>query len=715
MIIDPPIGTGDRIRAKLHGVGWYATLRMGVLKGVRFLTVRWFRKQQRKRSYRVDREALAAALDTTPDQLDRVMERLKTALGSRLPFDPAQMPAVRTYYREQAPGELAALLESADQVCNHVFDLLGSGPVSLGEPIDWHRDFKSGYRWDSGMYYADIPHRQGNGVDIKVPWELSRGHHLVLLAQAARLTGEEKYAGECMAQMTEWIEANPPGYGVNWACPMDVAIRAVNWLWALALMVDCPLVANAWLSDVVATLVAHGRFVMDNLELRDDGVTANHYLANLVGLLYLGLCLKEVCEAEGWREFAVRELVREMDRQVLGDGLHFESSVSYHRLVAECFLSSAALCRRHGVRLPPGFHRRLERMCEVVAGYTKPNGLAPQIGDGDNGRLHIVTGYGHRDVRDHRHLLGLGAWCFNRAEWRAAAGPSWIEGLWFGAEPGTAPTPAAASSGSVAFPVGGFYILRRERNYLLVNCNPPGTNGVGTHKHNDLLSVELHIGGEDILVDPGCFLYTSDPQAYNRFRSTRAHSTVTVDQAEQNRLIPGKLFCLHPDSRVQVLQWEPGGPVERLVAEHDGYERLSLPVRHRREIVVDWSHETWQVTDRLTPRDDRPLSHHVEWTLTFAPHCSLLPARSGWRLSTPSQRLWLEGPRLLSGGKVIDPVPHIQEGLVAPQYGQVQHAPVLRWSWDGVLPVESRVSILRAGQDGAGSSEADAGTWQLNA
>lgn len=703
MIIDPPIGTGDRIRAKLHGVGWYAMLRMGLLKGIRFLGWRWNGNRPVRRSYRVDREALAAALDTTSDQLDRVMERLKADLGGRLPFDPVQMPAVRTYYREQATDELAEVVESAERVCNHLFDLLGSGPVSMGDPIDWHRDVKSGYRWDSTAYFADIPHGQGNGVDIKVPWELSRGHHLVLLAQAAQLTGEEKYARECISQMTAWIEANPPGYGVNWACPMDVAIRAVNWLWALALMADQPLVTTRWLSEVIASLVSHGRFLMENLEVRDDGVTANHYLANVVGLLYLGLCLKEVHEAGRWREFAVRALVREMDRQVLPDGVHFESSVSYHRLVAECFLSSAALCRRHGVDLPPPFHHRLEKMCEVVAGYTKPNGLAPQIGDGDDGRLHMLTGYGHRDVRDHRHLLGLGAWYFNRAEWRAAAGPFWIEGLWFGADARTGPTPAAASSGTIAFPAGGFYILRHERNYLLVNCNPPGTNGVGTHKHNDLLSVELHIGGEDILVDPGCFLYTSDPQAYNRFRSTRAHSTVTVDQAEQNRLIPGTLFCLHPDSRVQVLQWEPGGPVDRLVAEHDGYERLSHPVRHRREIFVDRLNETWQVIDRLTARDDRALSHHLEWTWMFAPHCSLLPARSGWHVVTPLQRLWFEGPQVSSGGRAIDPVPHLEEGLVAPQYGQAQPAPVLRWSWDGVLPVESRVSIVRVGRDEAGS------------
>jgi hypothetical protein len=301
--------------------------------------------------------------------------------------------------------------------------------------------------------------------------------------------------------MTSWIEANPTGCGVNWACPMDVAIRAVNWLWALALLAGSPLMTEVWLTEVLASLVAHGRFLMDNLEVRDDGVTTNHYLADLVGLLYLGLCLKEVHDAEGWKAFALRELVREMDRQVLADGAHYESSLSYHRLVTEMFLSSAVLCRCHGLELPPTFHDRLEKMCEFVQGYTKPNGLAPQIGDGDNGRLHILTGYGHADVRDHRHLLAVGAVLFDRPDWWSASGPSWVEGLWFGGLRCAAwrREPVSAQSGSRAFPEAGLYILRGRADYALLNCNPLGSRGVGTHKHNDLLAVEMHLGGKIFL------------------------------------------------------------------------------------------------------------------------------------------------------------------------------------------------------------------------
>jgi hypothetical protein len=704
MTNDSSIDLSERIRSKIRSVGLSATLRMGISKAMRPLVSKWHRLQVSRHPYRINRDELAAALGSSSSDVLSVAARIGDELNRRLPVAPGDMPAIRSLYQQRAPGLLEATIESADRVCNHVFDLLGSGPVALGDAMDWHRDFKSGYRWNPDLCFLDIAHGEEAGVDIKVPWELSRGHHLVLLAQTALLTGDKKYSGECVAQMSDWIVANPAGYGVNWACPMEVAIRAVNWLWALALVTESPDVSDSWMADVLAALIAHGRFLMTNLEVRDDGVTTNHYLADVVGLLYLGLCLKEVRDAGRWQAFAVRELVREMDRQVLPDGVHYESSLSYHRLVTEMFLSSAVLCRRHGAELPPAFCDRLAKMCAFVEGYTKPNGLAPQVGDGDNGRLHILTGYGLHDIRDHRHLLAVGGVFFDREDWRATAGDRQVEGLWFGGLQQTAcwaEEREPALHRSVAFPEGGFYILRGQDDSVLFNCNPPGTSGVGTHKHNDLLSLEMHLGGEDILVDPGCFLYTSDPQAYNRFRRTAYHSTVRVDQAEQNRLIPGKLFCLHPDSRLHVLQWEIDGPVEQVAAEHDGYGRLSDPVRHRREVRYRRSSGSWQVIDHLSNSAGRSQSHRLEWTLTFAPHCSLHPEGTGWHVVTSRQRFWLEGPRLSAGGQSLDLSPSIDEAHVAPQYGAMQGAPFLRWSWEGPLPVEGTFTISREGSGSA--------------
>jgi len=98
-----------------------------------------------------------------------------------------------------SPAKKEEIIRDADSICNHNFDLLGSGKKNIDvQPgkIDWHRDFKNNDRWDSSVFYADIVPVKGNGSDILVPWELSRFQHLPTLGKAYWLTKNEKYARE---------------------------------------------------------------------------------------------------------------------------------------------------------------------------------------------------------------------------------------------------------------------------------------------------------------------------------------------------------------------------------------------------------------------------------------------------------------------------------------------------------------------------------------
>ncbi|MCZ6780773.1 MAG: heparinase II/III family protein, partial [Nitrospirae bacterium] len=503
------------VRNRIRQLGPAALVRVVLHVASRPVARRLRRIQAGLTGTRVGPMELARALDVDREALPEIAEGFRQAMRTRLPVGPDDAKEVLACLDRHVPDVASSTVAVADRVCDHVFDLLGSGPVNLGPEIDWHRDFKSGYRWDPETFYTDVPFGHVSGVDIKVPWELSRCQHVPVLAQAYLLTGEERYAREAVAQMRNWLAANPPQFGVNWACPMDVGIRAVNWLWTAGLLADAPDADKEFFADLLGGLLAHGRYLMGNLEVGADGITSNHYLANIVGLLYLGLCVPELPEAEAWRTFAVSALVEEMDRQVLPDGVDYESSIPYHRLVTEMFLSAALLCRHHHVPLPRAFLDRLARMLEFVRAYTKPSGLAPQVGDADDGRLHVLHGYGTADPRDHRHLLALGALLFERQDWWAEAGPAWPEALWFGgARSGPwnrPPKGAPVTSESAAFPNAGLYMMRCSDDYVLFNASAVGTRGIGNHKHNDLLAVEVHLGGEDILVDPGSYLYTSAP------------------------------------------------------------------------------------------------------------------------------------------------------------------------------------------------------------
>ncbi len=291
-------------------------------------------------------------------------------------------------------------------------------------PIDWHIDFKSGFRWREDTWYLDVPYGQRPGIEIKLPWKLARMQHQVHLALAARLAKQQEpgfrdcsvYAAEVHNQILDFIAHNPPRFGANWRCAMDVAIRAANWLVAYDLLRDAGIQLDEDFDrHFKAALIDHGRHVMANLEW-DEHHRGNHYLANIAGLIFIGAYLPDHLEAADWLTFAKAELQREMVFQFYEDGGNFEASTAYHRLSTEIALYATAIA--DAAAKAPVFavshYDRLRKALRFTAWICKPAGQAPQIGDNDSGRFlklapdFDLCGDPTENHLDHRHLLGAG-------------------------------------------------------------------------------------------------------------------------------------------------------------------------------------------------------------------------------------------------------------------------------------------------------------------
>jgi len=223
-------------------------------------------------------------------------------------------------------------------------------------------------------------------------------------------------------------------------------------------------------------------------------------------------------------------------------------------------------------------------MLAFVSDYTRPDGLAPQMGDADDGRFLPLGTYG-ADPRDHRHLF-------------AQAGRPWQEGR-----------------GHVAYPDGGWYVMRHRQMWSIVRCGDVGLGGIGAHAHNDQLSFELAVGGQPLIVDPGSYLYTADAGARNEFRATGAHSTLQIGSAEQNRLRSDYLFTLPEETRARCLRFEPDGPRATFEGEHSGFHALGKAVRHRRELLFDGKSRVVKITDTVLGARGQELS----WGFPLAP------------------------------------------------------------------------------------------------
>lgn len=564
-----------------------------------------------------------------------------------------------------SPDDKEEIIKQAESALAHEFDLLGSGSVVMNK-IDWHCDFKSGHRWEKGVFYKK--QRQispAGGYDIKVPWELSRCQHFLCLGEAWLLTNDEKFAKEIVDEVSDWIDDNPLMYSVNWTCTMDVAIRAVNWIYAIGMILESDVVTDSFIDKLYKSLFQHGWFIYNNLE-KTVPYSNNHLFSDYVGLLYLGFLFEGSSAGSKWKELALREYYEEIRRQILPSGVQYERSVSYHRLMTELVSYPYYMLIRMGEQVPADIVYRIRSMYSFVSAYIKPNHLAPLIEDNDDGRfLPFVK----RDYRSHGYLLDSTS----------------IDNVIIAT--GTKHIEYDDSRDCVIYKDAGHAVLHQGDNYLFV------TNGdfskyedtkktMGTHTHNDKLSFEFSVGEDDIFVDPGSYIYTSAPERCREFRSTWKHNTVIVDQEEQNIFSDNNVFQLTKNSRAEKLSLMSDNKIDGSYITYLG------KLEHQRTFVLDPTSLT--IIDKLSKSGT---SHKA----VFSFHCNENCAAT-----------------ISEGEKVIIETPHhvahmyfeagkgtislcVEDDTVSPSYGVLKQSKTIRvrLDFDNKLEMKTRISWQR--------------------
>lgn len=442
----------------------------------------------------------------------------------------------------------------ADEIIKHKFRILGQ-EMCFDTEIDWHWDPQSGYRWPLKHYKRLLPvFNSFDNTDAKFPYELSRFNHLTTLGIAYKITGDKKYVQEFIDEVESWLDSNPYLIGINWTCTMDVAIRVCNLIAGFYFFKESQEISDSFLLRFLKSLKQHGKYILHNLEM-----TGNHYISDIVGLIYLSVCFPELIDTKKWKEFAIKELIKEMDKQVYPDGCDFEASTCYHRLALELFFFATLLAVMNDSEFNGENYERvcqkifgekytnkLFKMFEAVLYLLKPNGRMPQIGDNDSGRFHI---FAYREILDMRYLLTLGAIFFRETKFRVREFGFCEEALWIFGEKGYWIWKGLEENSyknikSRSFSHSGWYIMRHNNDYCLISCGPSGQGVNGVHAHNDKLSFELMMDGRDIFLDPGTYVYTSYPQERNRFRSTGYHNTIKFNGYEQNEIPELDMFSL---------------------------------------------------------------------------------------------------------------------------------------------------------------------------
>lgn len=516
------------------------------------------------------------------------------------------------------------IMNQAEDAILHRFAIFSTTALEHGTNIRWHKDYASGKEWDNtkASHLLDYM-RSEQGSDVKYVWDLNRCYWFTWLGMAHLLHPEDtRYAEAFAGDVESWVAANPLGMGINWAMPMEVAIRATNWILAYSFFHHSPVLSEAFCLKFLRTLWQHGMFLSYNLEYVRHN--ANHFSSNAMGLVVLGAFFYHTGKGKRWFRMGKRFLEREIMQQFTKDGVNFEKSTSYHRFVVE-MMSIAAICAEK-VQSPfsAQFYERLTAATSFIAAYTRPDGSVPMIGDNDNGR--IIKPYALEDFNNHLQILTLSTIFLKHSdilEEFASHLPQYsvetaLLSLYFQKDsdntssensPQAPRSKTTRTGGETYFIQGGYIVHKSVRSHLFVDVGDYGMNGWGGHGHNDCLSLEFWLRGETILTDSGTGCYTSNRALRDSLRSTKAHNTVMLGGKEQTEWLPSSLWRIQNDELApNVLEMRSGkqGAAEifALSAEHSAY-RQRFGTIHRRSLRLHSTPSAGSLTiiDELIPAD----------------------------------------------------------------------------------------------------------------
>jgi uncharacterized heparinase superfamily protein len=432
-----------------------------------------------------------------------------------------------------------------------------------------------------------------------------------------------------------WQASAKFGVGDAWH-PYPAALRAWSWC---GLHRD--LAAGSDIeTDFVAGLAAHAGFLRRHLEYDVGG---NHLIKGLKALVGLAVFFAD----ERLLRLATRRLTRQLAKQILADGGHYERAPAYHCQVLADLVDVADLLRAAGQAPVGEITAAANRMRDWLGAVLTPDGQVPLLNDG-----YPVD----------RQLL-------------AALRP--------GPDPVTPASPVLVlpETGLVRALVGGWH--------LLADVGPPCPPSLPAHAHADTFGCLVHVGHVPLLIDTGTSTYELGTVRCHE-RSTAAHSTVQVDGADSTEV--WGVFRAGRRARVSGLTVHTGPSGITCGAVHDGFRCLpGRPMHHRR-----WSLTSadLQVEDLITGRGQHQVV--IRWFLAVG---TAVSAADGMALVTSpagtfSVTITATAPVLLTA----------ETGPVAAGFGSTADASVLTCRINATLPLRATTVWSRT-RDGSVGGE----------
>jgi len=478
---------------------------------------------------------------------------LRSRTEPRFHFRAVEIPAIVSHVPEALKEET---LRRAELAGKGTFSFRDIASLEFKGRVDWYAVPKGNMSWN---------------------WDLNRHRFFIDLALSYHYTKEEGYAVHLVELWSDWIERNPPGKGVTWDSPFEVASRLNNWLWAFFLLVESDFEFSRFSRSFLRGMFEHAAYLYRNLEYHWPN---NHlFLESKVLLEYSSLFPEWDLKGRFARR-ARRHFVSQVERQILEDGGHSELCSMYHLIVAGELLEIVALSRKTSLPLPPRCEERMRKSIAFSRALVRADGSVPLLGDSAADDNNIRFDGARFDRTDLNYWLVPG-----ESDRGSLIGESGPKGL------------------LTVFPESGYAFIfdgdGKRAIDIVFDFGAFSRNPAPDHSHCDGLAFDLFADGIPVITDPGvCFPETDAPAWRRFFRGTAAHATLSIDGREQSEL--WRVSDVKRRAECGLVAEEVGPGAARLTAFLKPYWAGRNGIRHLRTLEYKKSDRTLIVTDEIT-------------------------------------------------------------------------------------------------------------------
>jgi len=314
--------------------------------------------------------------------------------------------------------------------------------------------------------------------------------YLIPMAVCYEKSHKEAYYAKIKEIMEAWMKRFESQSGDAWN-PYTISERIPNWLIVMELLKDKLAKDTTFGKRLENSLYCQYAHLQGNQEKH---LLGNHYFENLKALILGSIMFGESQKTAKY----LKQFDGQMKEQILSDGMHYERSFMYHKIIMEDVLRVLVLLQqiKRYEQQEAYLQQVLSRMLSCTISFEDKLQRVPLFNDAGNNVTKPVEAL-ENTVRK----------CLTEKN--------------------------KIDKELQALPQAGYYKYQRLDVTCIIDCGEIGPDYIPGHGHCDCLSYEMYVDGVPFIVNSGTYQYQSSKRAY--FRSTKAHNCFTINEVEQSQ------------------------------------------------------------------------------------------------------------------------------------------------------------------------------------